>query len=437
MGFKNPQDFMNPLKAVPTLFGPGTPLTDLFLPVRIGGDVALLKGIMKELLGEEEKRPGEVFDQAFIETKTEGLGPFLDDLRAESWETIFRESGINREGIRAAAELVMRNERMIVCWAMGLTQHKNAVGAIQEVVNLLLLRGSIGKPGAGTCPVRGHSNVQGDRTMGIWERPKESFLNALGEEFSFEPPREHGFDTVEAIKAMHEGKAKVFFAMGGNFLSATPDTEYTAEALQRCRLTVHVSTKPNRAHLIYGDEALILPCLARSEVDMQASGPQFVSVENSMGVVHDSQGILPPASEHLRSEPAIVAGLAKATLGTRSKVDWDGFIADYGRVREAIERVIPGFEDYNARVRGAGFYLPNGPRKGEFTTDTGKAKFTVHPIPESRLEPQQFVMMTIRSSRPVQHHHLRARRPLPRRQGRTPRDSDEPRRHARDGHQRW
>ena len=397
MAFKNPQDFMNPLKAVPTLFGPGTQLSDLFLPVRIGGDVALLKGVMKELLAEEEKRPGEVFDHKFIEEKTEGFDAFLDDLRNESWDKIVQESGITREGIRAAAELVMANERMIICWAMGLTQHKNAVGAIQEVVNLLLLRGSIGKPGAGTCPVRGHSNVQGDRTMGIWERPKEDFLDALAQEFDFEPPREHGYDTVEAIKAMHEGKAKVFFAMGGNFLSATPDTEYTAEALERCRLTVHVSTKPNRAHLVHGDEALILPCLVRSEVDMQAAGPQFVSVENSMGVVHDSQGILPPASEHLLSEPAIVAGLAKATLGARSTVDWDGLVADYGRIRDAIERTIPGFDDYNARVRGAGFYLPNGPREGKFTTDTGKAKFTVHEIPENRLEPDQFVMMTLRS----------------------------------------
>ena len=397
MAFKNPQDFMNPLKAVPTLFGPGTQLSDLFLPVRIGGDVALLKGIMKELLEEEDLRPGEVFDHAFIGEKTQGFDAFLSDLRAESWDKIVKESGLARPQIRAAADMVMANRRMIVCWAMGLTQHHNAVGSIQEIVNLLLLRGSIGKPGAGTCPVRGHSNVQGDRTMGIWERPKEDFLNALGKEFDFKPPREHGYDTVEAIKAMHEGKAKVFFAMGGNFLSATPDTEYTAEALERCRLTVHVSTKPNRAHLVHGDEALILPCLTRSEVDLQLSGPQFVSVENSMGVVHDSQGILPPASEHLLSEPAIVAGIAKATLGRRSPVDWDGLVGDYARIREAISRVIPGFENYNERVHGAGFYLPNGPREGRFTTDTGKAKFTVHDIPERELEGDQFVMMTIRS----------------------------------------
>jgi len=397
MAFKNPQDFMHPLQAVRTLTGPGTQLTDLFLPVRIGGDIALLKGVMKEMLEEEERRPGEVFDHGFIGEKTQGFDAFLEDLRAEPWEVITEESGISRAGIREAAELVMANERIICCWAMGLTQNKHAVGSIQEIVNLLLLKGSIGKPGAGTCPVRGHSNVQGDRSMGIWERPKDEFLDALGREFDFEPPREHGYHAVEAIMAMHDGRAKVFFAMGGNFLSATPDTEYTAEALQKCRLTAHVSTKLNRAHLVTGEEALILPCLARSEVDMQASGPQFVSVENSMGVVHDSQGMLPPASPHLRSEPAIVAGLAKATLGARSTVDWDRVVADYSRIREAISRVIPGCEGYNERVRGAGFYLPNGPREGVFTTDTGKAKFTVHETPRNTLQEGQFVMMTIRS----------------------------------------
>nr|MDQ3397759.1 molybdopterin-dependent oxidoreductase [Deinococcota bacterium] len=291
-----------------------------------------------------------------------------------------------------------RSKRIIVCWAMGLTQHKNAVGNIQEIVNLLLLRGSIGKPGAGVCPVRGHSNVQGDRTMGIWERPTEAFLNSLGREFAFEPPRRHGYDTVEAIKAMHEGSAKVFFAMGGNFLSATPDTEYTAHALRRCRLTVHVSTKLNRAHLVHGEKALILPCLGRTERDRQASGLQFVSVENSMGVVHASKGVLPPASEGLLSEPAIVAGLAKATLGERGTVDWDALASDYDRIREHIGAVIPGFEDYNRRVREpGGFYLPNGPREGIFPTATGRAKFTVHAIPEHKLKPGQVVMMTIRS----------------------------------------
>ncbi|CAN5498646.1 FdhF/YdeP family oxidoreductase [soil metagenome] len=398
LSFKNPQDFKNPLRAPGTLLGSGTQLSDLFLPVRIGGDVAFLKGVMKELLEEEARRPGEVFDHPFIGEKTEGLEAFLADLREESWERILGGSGLSREGIRQAAEVAMNSERIITCWAMGLTQHKNAVASIQEIVNLHLLRGSIGKRGAGLCPVRGHSNVQGDRTMGIWERPSQAFLDALAGEFAFEPPREQGFDKVETIKAMHEGRVKVFFALGGNFLSATPDTAYTAEALQNCRLTVQVSTKPNRSQLITGEQALILPCLGRTEEDLQASGPQFVSVENSMGVVHDSQGMLKPASEHLRSEPAIVAGLAKATPGARSTVDWDALIADYDRIREHIARVIPGFEDYNRKVRfPAGFYLPNGPREGRFPTDSGKAKFTAHPIPRHELAPGQLVMMTIRS----------------------------------------
>jgi molybdopterin-dependent oxidoreductase alpha subunit len=281
---------------------------------------------------------------------------------------------------------------------MGLTQHKNAVGTIQEIVNLHLMRGQIGKPGAGLCPVRGHSNVQGDRTVGIWEKPKPEFLDALAREFDFEPPREHGVHTVGAIKSMHSGKGKVFFALGGNFLSATPDTEYTAEALRKCRLTVHVSTKSNRAHLITGEQALILPCLGRTEIDMQSTGEQFVTTENSMGVVQLSKGILQPASEHLRSETWIVANLAKATLGPRSKVDWDGMAGNYDHIRDSLERVVPAFERYNERVRQpGGFYLPNTARDGKFVTKTGKANFTVHEIPEHNLKPGQFVMMSVRS----------------------------------------
>ncbi len=393
LNFKNPQDYLHPTKALRQ----ETHLADLFVPVRIGGDVPLLKGVMKELLEEEDKRPGEVFDHTFINEKTEGFDDMVKDLRAEDWDKIVFESGIGRTQLREVAEMVMASERIIICWAMGLTQHTNAVGSIQEIVNLLLLKGSIGKPGAGTCPVRGHSNVQGDRTMGVWERPQEPFLDALQKEFNFDPPREHGYDTVEAIKAMHEGKAKVFLALGGNFLSATPDTEYTAEALQNCTLTAHISTKLNRAHLVHGKEALILPCLGRTEADEQRAGPQFVTVENSMGVVHDSQGMLKPASEHLKSEVAIIAGVAKATLAGRSSVNWDTLKDDYSRIREHISHVIPGCENYNEKVRGAGFYLPNGPREGVFTTDTEKAKFTVHPIPERPLEDGQFVMMTIRT----------------------------------------
>lgn len=389
--FKHPQEIFG-------MMGKGTQLADLFLQVRINGDVALLKGIMKEMLEEEDRRPGEVLDHHFIEEHTAGFESFAAALRRVSWDEIVEQGGISRASIREAAEVMMRSGRTIFCWAMGLTQHKNAVANIQEIVNLMLLRGQVGQPGAGLCPVRGHSNVQGDRTMGIWERPRDEFLDALGREFGFEPPRHHGLDTVESIKAMREGKTKVFFAMGGNFLSATPDTEYTAEALRRCRLTVQVSTKLNRAHLVTGQQALILPCLGRTEIDEQATGQQFVSTENSMGVVQMSRGGLRPASPDLLSEPAIIARLARATLGQRSAVDWEGLVADYDRIRDCIERVIPGFEDYNQRVRApAGFYLPNLARERQFKTDTGRANFTVHEIPHHHLGPGQYLMMTIRS----------------------------------------
>jgi molybdopterin-dependent oxidoreductase alpha subunit len=389
--FKHPQEVLSVL-------GSGTALADLFLQVRINGDVALLKGMMKEMLAEERRRPGEVLDQDFIRDKTAGFEEFALSLEAVSWDEIVEQSGVSREALREAALMFINSERTICCWAMGLTQHRNAVANIQEIVNLLLLRGQIGRPGAGVCPVRGHSNVQGDRTMGIWERPTEAFLDQLAREFRFTPPREHGYDTVEAIKAMAEGRARVFFALGGNFLSATPDTEYTAEALRRCRLTVQVSTKLNRAHLITGEQALILPCLGRTEVDVQKGGPQFVTMENSMGIVHSSQGSLPPASEHLLSEPAIVARMARATLGDRSSVEWERLIENYDLIREHIARVIPGFDDYNRRVRQpGGFYLPNLAREGTFKTKTNRANFTVHELPRHLLEPGQFMMMTIRS----------------------------------------
>ncbi|MCA1556729.1 MAG: molybdopterin-dependent oxidoreductase, partial [Acidobacteria bacterium] len=314
------------------------------------------------------------------------------------WDDISEGSGIAREEIREAAQVFINSNRTIFCWAMGLTQHKNAVANIQEIVNLLLLRGQIGRPGAGVCPVRGHSNVQGDRTMGIWERPTEAFLDALGKEFSFAPPRKHGFDTVEAIKAMHARLGKVFFAMGGNFLSATPDTEYTAEALRGLRLTVQVSTKLNRAHLITGEQALILPCLGRTEIDLQTTGEQFVSAENSMGVVQSSRGNLQPASTELLSEVMIVARLAATTLGESNGVNWLELAADYDLIRERISRVIVGFENYNERARHpGGFYLPNLARERQFQTASGKAQFTVHALPRHELAPGQFLMMTIRS----------------------------------------
>ena len=389
ISFKNPQE-------VSGWLGKGTPLADLFVQLRINGDVAFFKGVMKKLLHEEARRSEGVLARPFIKQRTQGLRAFGEDLLAESWDVIVEESGVSRELIDQVVDRVIAADRIIICWAMGLTQHKNAVANIQSVVNLLLMRGAIGRTGAGVCPVRGHSNVQGDRTVGITHRPAEALLDRLGEAFDFEPPRRAGYDTVEAIKAMHDGKVGVFCAMGGNFLSAAPDTEFTARALQRCGLTVQISTKLNRSHLVTGAEALILPCLGRTERDVQAAGPQFVSVENSMGIVHASQGTLEPASTDLRSEPAIVAGLARATLG--EAIDWDALAADYDRIRAYIARVVPGFEAYNRRVREPnGFYLPNAARDGVFNTDTGRAKFTVHPIPRHSLEKGQFLMMTIRS----------------------------------------
>ncbi len=392
--FKHPQEVWNWL-------GNGTKLADLFLQVRINGDVALLKGIMKEIIDAEDRQPGQVLDHDFITQYTTGFEEFREALREVQLNDIVEQSGITKEQIEEAARVFLESERVIFCWAMGLTQHKNAVGNIQEIVNLMMLRGQMGKPGAGLCPVRGHSNVQGDRTMGIWEQPNEQFLDKLGAEFNFEPPRRHGLDTVHAIQAMYDASAKVFFALGGNFLSATPDTEFTAEALRRCRLTAHVSTKLNRAHLITGQKALILPCLGRTEIDQQATGPQFVTTENSMAVVEEWQGRLEPASEHLLSEPAIVAGLAKATLGRRpdrAEIDWGALISDYDRIREHIEHVIPDFDNYNQRVRQpGGFYLPNPIRERKFNTNDGKAHFTVHPLPEINLQPDQFLMMTMRS----------------------------------------
>ncbi|MDQ6765583.1 MAG: FdhF/YdeP family oxidoreductase [Verrucomicrobiota bacterium] len=396
--FKNPQDLKNPLRAPGFLLGKGKELSDLWLPVRINGDVAAFKGIMKEMLAAEDARPGTVFDHDFIREYTVAYDDLIADLRAASWDDIVTGSGLTRDQIRAAAEIAINSKRTICCWAMGLTQHRNAVDTIQEIMNFLFLGGHIGRPGAGPCPVRGHSNVQGDRTMGIWERMNDDFMGKLGAEFGFTPPEKHGYDVVETIKEMHRGHMRVFIAMGGNFLSATPDTEYTAKALENCRLTAHVAIKLNRSHLVTGDVALILPCLGRSEVDRQASGEQFVTVEDSMGIINPSRGALEPASEHLRSEVKVIAGMAEATLNGRSMVDWKGLAADYSRIREHIEHVIPGFERFNKRIAQDVFYLPNDARDHrKFNNKIGKAKFTVHPIPRHELEPGRYIMMTIRS----------------------------------------
>ncbi len=385
IAFKHPQEVFN-------LLGKGTALADLFLQVRINGDVALLQGLGKAII------EANGVDESFVRERTEQYAAYAAALARVGWDEIVKGSGLDEAKIRELAQLLIESERIIFCWAMGLTQHENAVDNVREIVNVLLLRGAMGKPGAGVCPVRGHSNVQGDRTMGIYEKPAESFLAALDKATGISAPRAHGLDVVEAISAMHDGRARVFLALGGNFLSATPDTEFTAAALRRTDLTVQISTKLNRAHLVAGKTALILPCLGRTDHDKQASGVQFVTTENSMGVVQMSRGRLRPLNEEQRSEPSIVAGIAQATLNARTKMRWAWLAADYDRIRDLIAPVIPGFNDFNQRVRiPGGFYLPNGPRDGVFLTSSGRARFTVHALPKQQLLPGQLLMMTVRS----------------------------------------
>ncbi|MBR7832308.1 FdhF/YdeP family oxidoreductase [Actinospica durhamensis] len=390
--FKNPQTPAGVL-------GSGTPLADDFLQIRLNGDLALFRGVNRLLLEAEDAAPGTVLDREFIDRYTHGFGQFAEDVRATSWDDVLAATGLERAQIEALAERVRRSERIIVCWAMGLTQHKNSVPTIREVVNFLLLRGNVGRAGAGVCPVRGHSNVQGDRTMGIYEKPGTAFLDALGAEFSFEPPREHGYDTVEAIRAMRDGGVRVFLALGGNFVAATPDTAVTEAALRRCRLTVQVSTKLNRSHAVTGEAALILPCLGRTERDEQAGAEQFVTVEDSMSMVHRSRGRLRPASAHLRSEVAVVAGIGAALFGAGDLVDWPALTGNYDLIRDHIQRVIPGFDDFNRRVREPdGFQLPHGPRDSRtFPTATGKANFTVNDLAVLRVPAGALLLQTVRS----------------------------------------
>ncbi|MFD5101404.1 FdhF/YdeP family oxidoreductase [Streptomyces albidochromogenes] len=384
--FKNPQTPQGMIK--------GAALTDLFLQIRLGGDQALFR-LLNKLIIETD---GAV-DEDFVRDHTHGFDDFAAAARDADWDETLAATGLERAAIEQALAMVLASKRTIVCWAMGLTQHKHAVPTIREVVNFLLLRGNIGRPGAGVCPVRGHSNVQGDRTMGIFERPAPAFLDALDKEFGITSPRHHGFDVVRSIQALRDGEAKVFFAMGGNFVGATPDTDVTEAAMRRARLTVHVSTKLNRSHAVTGARALILPTLGRTDKDVQAGGKQFVTVEDSMGMVHASRGNLTPASPHLLSEPAIVARLARAVLGPASATPWEDFEKDYGTIRDRISRVVPGFEDFNARVaRPGGFTLPHGPRDARrFTTDTGKANFTAAPVEYPQLPEGRLLLQTLRS----------------------------------------
>ncbi|MCP2336403.1 FdhF/YdeP family oxidoreductase [Actinomadura rupiterrae] len=387
--FKNPQ--------VPSgVVGKGTKLADRFLQIRVNGDLALFQALNRLLL---ESDVPDAVDRAFIEEHTHGFEAFADHVKALDWDDVLAATGLTRGEIAATLGDVLAAKRIVVCWAMGLTQHRNSVPTIREVVNFLLLRGNIGRPGAGVCPVRGHSNVQGDRTMGIYEKPKPAFLDALAAEFGFEPPREHGLDTVDAIRAMRDGKVKVFFGMGGNFVRATPDSDVTEAAMRNCRLTVQVSTKLNRSHAVTGATALILPTLGRTERDVQASGEQFVSVEDSMGMVHASRGRLAPASPQLRSEVAIVAGLARRVLGDRYGLRWDAMEGDYDVIRGHVEKVVPGFEDYNRRVREPdGFTLPHAPRdERRFPTATGKANFSVNALEVLRVPEGRLLLQTVRS----------------------------------------
>ncbi|MBA3818547.1 MAG: FdhF/YdeP family oxidoreductase, partial [Deltaproteobacteria bacterium] len=387
--------FSHPQKPL-DLLGGGVALAKELVQLPIGGDQACFLGIGKAVLEREAAAPGRVLDHAFLDTLTSGLADYQAHVAAASWAMIVERAGVDEATIRRIADLYVDAKAVIACWAMGLTQHKHSVVTIQEIVNVMLLRGNVGRPGAGLCPVRGHSNVQGDRTMGITYRPRTAFLDALEAAVGFEAPRESGLDVVETIGAMERGEIGVFVAMGGNFLSASPDTNRTARALERCTLTASISTKLNRTHLHPGTHALILPCLGRSEIDVQATGPQFVTVEDSMSIVHRSQGVLPPASEQLRSEPAIVAMLGAALLGDR--LPWDELAGDYDQIRELIARVLPDFADFNTRVRTPeGFQLGNVGRDRTFAPLGGRARFTVSTPPDLTLPPGRLRMMTIRS----------------------------------------
>lgn len=388
--------FVHPQHPVASVLGKATPLASRFIRVKVNGDLSLFRGVAKALLELEDADPGSVVDQDFIRRHTLDFESYVGVVRSTSWDEIVDMSGVAREEILGLAEVLAgEDRRVITCWAMGLTQHRNAVATIREVANVHLLLGAVGRPGAGLCPVRGHSNVQGDRTMGIFEKMPEAFLAALDRECGIHAPRHHGLDTVASIHAMREGGAKVFFALGGNFLQASPDTDYTAAALRNCELTCHVSTKLNRSHLVTGRMALILPCLGRSERDGDG---RFVSCENSMGVVQMSRGVLSPASPHLLSEVEIIARLAESVLGGEHAVPWRWLAEDYDRIRSLVERVVPGFTDYNLRVsEPGGFYLPNPAKLRVWETSSGKAEFSTAAMDAFKPAKGRLVLQTIRS----------------------------------------
>ena len=390
--FKDPQK-------VHGVVGDGVAIADEFLQIRIGGDQALFQGLAALLLAAEVRNPGTVVDRDFIEAHCAGFDAYAEHIRAVDLDAVLAATGLTRAQLEDTAQALISSQKTIVCWAMGLTQQTHGVATIQDATNLLLLQGMIGKPGAGVCPVRGHSNVQGDRTMGIWEKMPEPFLSALDAEFGITSPRTHGYDAVDAIRAMRDGRVTVFMAMGGNFVSATPDSDVTEAALRNCSLTVQVSTKLNRSHLVTGRTGLILPSLGRTDKDLSGGRKQVVTVEDSMSVVHLSRGGLTPPGDQVRSEPAIVCALAEKLFGPDHSVPWAEFAADYDRIRDSISRVVPGFTDFNRRVRQPdGFVLPHPPRdERRFVTHTGKANFVVNElhwlaVPEGRL-----ILQTMRS----------------------------------------
>jgi molybdopterin-dependent oxidoreductase alpha subunit len=388
--FRNPQ-------TVRGLAGGGTTIADRHLPVRVNGDLAFFAAVNKVLLARDDTAGGAVLDHRFISEYCEGFDEAAASWRELGWAQLEAMSGLTRKQIEDFSSDVIAADSAIVCWAMGLTQHRNAVATIREIVNFLLLRGNIGRPGAGAAPIRGHSNVQGDRTMGVWEQMPEPFMEALRGEFGFDPPRAHGWDTVDSIRAMRDGKVDVFFALGGNFVAATPDSHVTASAMANCALTVHVATKLNRSHLHHGREALILPCLGRTERDVRSTGEQSVTVEDSMGMVHASRGRLAPGSSQLRSEVAIIAGLGRALFG--EDIGWSAMGEDYSLIRNHISRVIPGFENFEERIGApGGFSLPNGPRDSRgFATAAGRARFTVNSPTTAQAPDGHLLLQTVRS----------------------------------------
>ncbi len=382
--FKNPQ-------RPDGLVGRGTALADRYLQIRLNGDLALFQAVAARLVA------ADALDHAFIAAHTDGFDAYVAHLRDLDQEAVLAATGLTDAEVDGLVDEVLAADRIIVCWAMGLTQHRNSVATIREIVNFLLLGGNVGRQGAGACPVRGHSNVQGDRTMGIYEKPAPAFLDALGEEFDFAPPRAHGHDTVDSIRALRDGTARAFVAMGGNFLAAAPDTEATASALGSARLTVHVSTKLNRSHTCPGEISLVLPCRGRTDLDVQRDGPQHVSVEDSMGMVHASRGHLAPPAPDVPSEVEVVSQIARRLVDGRTGADWRAMQADYGMIRDHISRVVPGFEDYDRRVV-EGFALPNGPRDSRtFATATGRARFTVNPLEVLEVPEGRLLLQTVRS----------------------------------------